>query len=202
MPTGSDLSLWKIDETITELLSLREEVETEEERAAIDGQVREWVERELQKFDRCYGFIRYQEQQAAMAAEVQQKAGQWKHIHTARADRVREMVKQVMDHRGTRKIEGPGVGSFTVRPNGGKLALEITDPAIVPAEFQQVILQLPKPLWDMAQVALEHDRELLLALLLKSDRAIDERAVRAALEAGQEVPGARLRERGTCLVVR
>lgn len=200
--TEHGLSLWQIDNTIAELVSMREEVQTDEERAAIDGQIEHWVTQELQKFDRCYGYIRREEQQAEIARQVAREAVGWQHTHENRALRMRATILRVMQARNQRHAEGPGVGSFTVRSNGGLQPLEITDEAKIPPTFRMVEVRMDQSTWEAVQLFLEGQEVILRKLLATVKVSIDNKRVRAALEAGEDVPGAFLGPRGTSLMVR
>ncbi len=194
------MSLWAIDETIDQLVTMREEPDiSEEERLAIDGQLEEWVSRQLEKFDGCYGYIRYEEQQAKMAKEVSDTADEWMQVHENRARRVRDMVKRVMDGRGIRRVSG-AVGSFTICHNGGKQAVKIPQPDLVPDPFRVWRFSLSYAAFEQLKYALSfHARGSELLHDIKS--IPDEAKVRAELERGEPVAGAYLEERGNHLRV-
>src|SRR6266568_4968994 len=198
------MSLYTIDDTISQLIILREEATTDEERVVIDGQIEEWIGRELcelQRSDGCYGLIRHEEQQAAMAYAVEVEASKWRSIHRDRAERVRDMVKAVMEKRGVKKVEG-AVGSFMVRANGGVRPMEPVNESKVPDEYRIFTLKLSAHLWKALQIVVTHSADgayLLRMLLSVLTTSVDISAVRKALEAGEEVPGAKLGERGTNL---
>lgn len=195
------LSLYEIDNTLSDLIAMREEVTDPNEITAIDGEIREWVNQELLKFDRCFGYIKGEEQRASMAKEVAAEATKWQKIHENRAKRVRQVVKEVMESRGIPKLER-AVGSFSIRNNGGPTPLEIPDPELLPDEYKRITISMPQTTWNRVQQLLEHeDHGLLLSLLMTVTKTADEKKVREALTAGELVSGATLKPRGTNLTI-
>jgi len=139
-----------------------------------------------------------------MAYAVEVEASKWRSIHRDRAERVRDMVKAVMEKRGVKKVEG-AVGSFMVRANGGVRPMEPVNESKVPDEYRIFTLKLSAHLWKALQIVVTHSADgayLLRMLLSVLTTSVDISAVRKALEAGEEVPGARLGERGTNLTVK
>ena len=88
-----------------------------------------------------------------------------------RSERLKAALFGAMEALGKTKLRA-GAFSISIEGNGGKVPLDIDPDALVPADFQKVLVE-----WDKD-------------------------AVRIALEAGQEVPGASLGERGRGLRVR
>jgi hypothetical protein len=203
----SGMSLWAIDQTIAQLVSLREDPDlTEEEQAAIDYQLSEWIQQEVSKVDRCRSFIRYCEHMAeaakTQAADYRNMCAIWQ----GRADRVSLMVQTVMESRGEKKLDGVS-GSFAAKVNGGMRKLEPINEALLPDEYRQYRMTLAAPAWRALQAILVGSQATLAPAILRAmlstvKAEVNTAAVRAALEAGKEVPGARLADRGNHLEVK
>lgn len=88
------------------------------------------------------------------------------------AQRMRQAMKEVLDKISTPRVETTRY-KVSIRANGGKLPLEIED-GRVPAEFIR------------STVVVQVDRD----------------AIRQALELGEDLPFARLGQRGTSLIIR
>lgn len=87
---------------------------------------------------------------------------------------LRQRLKFVLESRGVTKLDTDRF-RVSVAKNGGMLPLEVYDDGAVPAQYHRVIPE---------------------------QRVVDNAAVRAALESGLDVPGARLGQRDTRLSIR
>lgn len=96
-------------------------------------------------------------------------------------DRIKSYVVYTMESLGTKKLEGSCV---TLSLRKCPAAVEVLDEGKVPVEFKTATFSLPGPLVDKVLDALAIDDPVRLAWNL------DKRAIKAALDAGDAVPGA------------
>lgn len=182
------LTLWDIDDALHSLLLMREEEGiTDEERAAIDGQIRVWCDAQLAKVDGIRGYLKHakmmEEAAAAEAASLRTRAAIWE----ARAKRLKEFVIAIMEQRGVNRLEGR-TGQLRIQANGGKRSLRITCVDLVPDEYQLVTITIPIRTWaNLCRTATGVDLKELLEI--KESRAINESAVRKVLESKCEACG-------------
>lgn len=138
----ADLTLWQIEAELAELFNAREQlVELGEDLAPIDQAIQEYVAREVRKVDNIRGYIRHAEMMVAAAeaeaAKQKARAEAWQ----GRIDRLKAACKYVMETMPwqvgkTRRIDG-STGSLVLKTNGGKQAVTITKPELVPEELVQ-----------------------------------------------------------------
>jgi hypothetical protein len=86
-----------------------------------------------------------------------------------------------MDETGTKKLEGNLV-TFSLRKNPP--SVEVLDEMAVPAMYKVATLTIAGVLVDAVLDALELDAQVRL------DWFLDKRAIKAAIDAGSDVPGA------------
>ncbi len=153
-----DLTLYEIEADLRALIDKREELEEstcftpEEDRerlnqiADCDLAIHAWVEKSVRKVDGVRAWWKTCEQMAMAAAQEAKaqaaRAKQW----DARLTRIKAMCVSVMDSMGLKKLEGR-TGSLSLRNNGGKQAVLIADPALVPEEFQDITVTMPVSAW-------------------------------------------------------
>jgi hypothetical protein len=71
--------------------------------------------------------------------------------------------------------------------------VEVTDESAVPAEYKTLTLKLPAVVWQQILDWLDTgQREALFAHIKCRDTLIDRRSIKAAINAGTNVPGADL----------
>ena len=194
--SDNKLTLWDIDDALHSLLLMREEEGlTDEERAAIDGQIKLWCDAQVTKVDGIRAYLKHaklmEEAATAEAAALRAKAAVWE----ARAKRLKEFVMAIMEQRGVKRLEGR-TGQLRIQANGGKRALKITREDLVPDEYREAVIRMPAKAW----LSLKNP-EVLIQYGATVGFRTDESAVRKALESGGHVPGAELAERGQSLRV-
>lgn len=100
------------------------------------------------------------------------------------------MVQRFLTDRGLARIAG--VRCTLSLSNNSQAALAVADPEAVPDRFYRSVLQVPCE--QAEDICRQFD-------VLRESRELDTAALRAALEAGEEIPGATL-ERGRHVRVR
>lgn len=141
------LSLWTIENALVELIQAREEVEAAmygsssvpgdengeraQELIEIDRAIREYVRAEVGKVDNIRGFLKHAEMMRDAAAEEAKAQLKRAQAWGRRIDRVKQMVFDVMQESGQKRLNGEK-GAFLVKGNGGLQPLIVTDEAAVP----------------------------------------------------------------------
>lgn len=165
-----EVSLYTIESHLSNLIEMREQTlaslklaESEgdlpqtierlnEEAVEIEAAIQLYIKTEIAKVDNIRAFWRHCElmRDAAKAeAETQaQRAKAW----GSRLDRLKEICRAVMETipfpaGKPHKLEGR-TGSLTLKANGGKQAVEITDESLVPDEFTRKTVTLSPLLWN------------------------------------------------------
>jgi hypothetical protein len=123
---------------------------------------------------------------------------------------MRQYVQSVIESLGTdakgkpKKLEGKTV-TFSLRARPA--SVEITDELLVPAEYKSVVVKLPLELWQLICDEFQNDEDDPVWQDLKkacesASCTVSKGAIRQAIEAGLEVPGADLTIGGHTLVVK
>ncbi len=155
----SDLTLYHIEADLANLIDLREEMaDKREDVTALDEQIAEYCQREVRKVDAIRSYLKHAEMMAEAAlkeAATQKSRGQaWQ----ARADRLKQFVQMVMEGMDwkpdqVRKLEGRS-GSITLKANGGRQAVEVTDASLLPEEFVQYEGRISGKAWGNLQAVI------------------------------------------------
>lgn len=178
LPAGR--TLWEIGSDLEALEDLLMEVggdvTDEEAERAIDAWLEETREAEIQ------------EKEAARLMERAQ-------VNRNAVRRLKDRLLAYMDRRGTPKLSG-NLYSFTASDNGGKLPLIVddVDPMTLPPQYRKAVMVLLCPT--------DETLEALKDQCAKLEVEPDGDAIRAALEAGQELDFARFGQRGRHITVR
>ncbi|HEY8377693.1 MAG TPA: siphovirus Gp157 family protein [Nannocystis sp.] len=203
---SADRTLWQIGDDLEALAALLEEmggdVSEEEAEAAIDAWLAETREAEATKLDRYKALMDALEERAvAREAKAQwhrEQAAANEAVATAERNKIQRLKDRLiayMDRTGRTALHGH-VSRFTLRNNGGKppLVTDPVDPWAVEPRFRRATLVLTAPA--------DETLEALRSQCRKLDLALDNDAIRAALDAGEVVPFARYGERGRHVVVK
>lgn len=145
-PGRDNLSLFKIEADLQELMVCLEEAEDDATRAAVEQGIREYLEHEVRKVDGVRAYLKHCEVMATAAtAEMRaqaQRAAAW----TARAKRLMDGCKSVMESFGVKRLEG-NTGTLALKGNGGLAPLQIADESLVPDEYCKAVVEMPYSEW-------------------------------------------------------
>lgn len=153
-----EMTLWEIAGEIRRLVELREDLAIAipdpgeeaallQSREQVETELREYFTKEIRKVDGIRNWWRHCETMASTAkaeAKVQsERAAAW----TARLDHLKAMCCSVMEGmpwpaKGSKKLEGH-TGSLLLKGNGGKQAVLVSDPTMVPVEFCILSVNIP-----------------------------------------------------------
>ncbi|HET9304827.1 MAG TPA: siphovirus Gp157 family protein [Candidatus Sulfotelmatobacter sp.] len=166
-------SLWDIESTLAELISLRAEMQDSgEETAALDQQIVEYVRKEIIKADGIASYLRHCDMMAKAAQEEAERLTHRAKSWTERAKRLKTVCVSIMAAMGRSKIEGR-VNTLAVQANGGRCPLTVTDESLLPDELCR---------WEgwITKDGAERIKAFLLPHSLK--RVPDTEAIRKVLE--------------------
>lgn len=202
------MSLWAIDQTIAQLVALREDPDlTPEERTVVEQQLAMYAQEQLPaKVDGVRGYLKMCRTNETAAKAEKGVASDTEKMWGSRADRLEGICKDVMESRGVKRLDGK-VGYISLRGNGGLQPMEPINEALLPDEYRMYRMALAAPAWRALQAILVGSQATLAPAILRAMLAsvkaeVNVAAVRSALEAGTEVPGARLADRGSHLEVK
>ena len=197
-PPAPRQTLYEMTSEILQLHTLRENAEYEGDSLEVerlDAELRRYLHETLPgKVDGIRGYVREQENAErvhAAEAELQTQLAKQARGNVAR---VKAMCLEVMQHFGQKVYKG---ALHTIRRcgNGGLRPVEIRQPELLPAAFKIVRLEAPLNIW--LQIKSEDwSRPLPLRQIRESEPEPNTALIRAALEAGEAVPGCVLAERG------
>src|SRR5258708_40269270 len=150
----------------------------------------------VEKRDRIGAFLAHCESQAALAAAEIKRLQDRKKGYQAVVDRLETYIIRVIEDLGTdakgksRKLEGRTV-SFGLR--GCAASVKITNEEMVPAQFKTLTITLPAVAWQSLLECVDPAlRAQVLGEISKSECDIPKAPVKAAIDAGEDVPGADL----------
>jgi hypothetical protein len=218
----SGLSLYTIEQSLAELLEAREdliekratvadglppqsadagdlEADVNAELAEVEKALAEYFTREISKADGVHYAIRAYTDVLAQAEAEKQRI-------TERVDRLKSTLKRIkqaaceaMEVLGKKRIDGTAGRYLMCKANGGVAPLTI-QPEVLPNDYRDVVIQMPHNFWFYLVGSLSPE-EWPAGVRTKSLEPNNDR-IRAALAAGEEVPGARLGERGKHLEIK
>jgi hypothetical protein len=225
-----DLSLYTIDSQLEELIEYRQSrtedadtPATEEELAAVDGEIKSYLAVLAKKVDGVTGLLlEWRARREAIVAERARLKTLLARIE-ARDARLRGYVEMIMSRqpapdRGPRRLRG-NTSELVLRANGGPVPLLVQQPDLVPHEFQIAEITMRFDLWEQ----LLRSADLELAERITADAKLKVQAsntlIRQELDSpcpacggagcaecggtgSKSVPGAYLGPRGSWIEVR
>ena len=201
-PVRPEGSLYQITSELVALMAARDslvegfldspllESEKAELLAAMDAQIKAHIAAEVRKVDGIRAYLRNCEAQLQAVKNEMFRLTQYQRAWESRYERVKDFTLAVLrefvqpDSQGRVKLEG-ATGSLAIHANGGKLALEITQPELVPDEYCRMVGWITAPLWTRMSEALR----LPIYGDWRVERVPNNDLIRAALESDCETCG-------------
>ncbi len=187
--------LYDIEDHLAALIETAELVPAEQE-AEFQQELARSIEAAVEKRDRVGQFLAHCEAQAALAKAEIERLRERKAIYERAVERVESYVVKTIECLGAdtkgkyRKLEGRTV---TLSIRGCPASADITNEAAVPAAYKTLTVKVPAAAWDQILDSLEVDLRLtILEQARVTDTSVSKTAVKAALESGEQVAGARL----------
>ncbi len=160
-----ELSLYTIEDDLLSLIQMREEIagsgiadnttptglELLDQLKTIDQQIAEYVRAEIRKVDNIGGLWRHFASMAALAKceakRLDAVAKNWE----ARLERLKYVCQVAMESfewraGKPRMLEGKSTKLY-LKANGGRCAVEISNPELVPSEYQRVTMECSGDVW-------------------------------------------------------
>jgi len=194
------LSLFHIEQSLLDLMAMREELAEQDpavnpdrdaELAECERAIGEYVTREAAKVDSIHGYLKYATITADVARqEARERAAAAQRLE-ASAARLKQLVCDIMAQRGVKRLEGTA-GRYLLRRGNGGVAPLTLQPDVLPLEYWDATIVVPASMLEMVRNLAAANGEQVIA---KANEPSNSR-IRAALAAGEDVPGARLAERG------
>lgn len=196
----SGLSLFVIEDALTQLLEAREELtaghptdDTPAELAEVEKALAEYVAREVSKVDGIHSYLKYATLTAAAARqEAREYEGRARRLE-ANADRLKAICIDVMQTAGKTRLEGTCGRALAVQGNGGLAPLSVQED-ILPPGYRLVTVRMRRDDYDLL------DLESVVHRVMSDTPNHDD--IRDAIRQGEDVPGAHLGERGKQLRVK
>lgn len=165
----------------------------------------------IEKRDRVGQFIRHCELQADNCDIEIKRLQERKRTYQLAEKRMRLYVQHVIESLGPdtkgrpKKLEGKAI-TFSLRAKPA--AVEIIDEQLIPAEYKAISLTLPLELWQTLcdEVCNDDEEDPLWSDVKRATEkatcSVTKAAVKAAIDRGEEVPGADLSIGGYSLIVK
>lgn len=185
-----NLSLYNLEATLMRLMFEREEL-------AVDGlsviekdiEIREFISKEIRKVDGVAFYLREFQARAAAAKAEKERNRDREHMWEARHERLETLVKSVMLMSGKARLDGD---SNTLRLVKCPASVEITQPELVPIDFERITVTMPHALWDR----LQNEASAECRMWIKAESAEkcepSKSKIAEALKRGDGVPGCSL----------
>jgi hypothetical protein len=146
---ATTLSLWHIEEAITQLMDMREEATDPAEIAVLEAELVKYAQQEIRKVDNVVGYLKHcammEDAAKEEAAAQAERARRWKE-RSARLKRACQAVMETFTGGERKKIEGR-TGAIILKGDGGRQAINISDPLMIPEEYCDYVGAIPGVLW-------------------------------------------------------
>lgn len=193
----NSLTLYQAEEQLQALLDT-EEMVPEEQRAEFAAELLAAGETALAKRDRTIQFLRHVQEQIAFAKAEEKRLAEWRKSLERGLERTEAYILAVVEQlpppkRGPKRLEGR-VGALVAA--GSPPSVRIDDDAVLPADLCRVEVTIPQVTADQWAALFQEYPQAQVAV--KPDKV----AIKKAIEAKREVPGADLLVGKTHLEVR
>jgi hypothetical protein len=182
-------TLYEVESDLLTLLECVEQVQPEHEDEYLEA-LQSALSAAAEKRDAVAHYMSHLETQVELSkAEKKRIQARQSGFETA-LERLKDYVVRIMEQAGAKKLEG---ATTTFSRRKCPAAVEIYDQNQIPLEYQSVSVSLPaKMLDEILDVVPFEMSDLLRAIVRPEDYAIDKRALKAALETRDDVPGAKI----------
>jgi hypothetical protein len=188
----TEWTLYDIEDYLAALTESAETVTPKQEREFLED-LKEALLSAAEKRDRFAHHLAHLEEQQAFAAKEILRLQKFKKEREAAQARLEAYVAYCIESLGRdkagkyKKLEGHTTLMFL---RACPASVEVTDMDSVPLEYQSASATMPSSMWKDVVDRLDGDSREKVLGELPSTRSADKRAIKAAIEAGMEVPGA------------
>ncbi|MDE2105948.1 MAG: siphovirus Gp157 family protein [Patescibacteria group bacterium] len=187
-------TLAMVEAQLAQPLPDEERAQLETDRAEIQGTVERIAADLVTKADNLAGVLRRMKADNAFLKEEAARIAAKREAHERAEKWLKDYTAKTLAEHGWKNLKTQ-TNTISLRGNGGLKPLKL-DEAQVPADYQTVDVRMPAALYDPAEFSFLYPGCKLIA------RQPDNGKIRAALDAGTEVPGARLEDRGQHIELR
>lgn len=146
---STEPTLWRIEDAIVQLMDMREEATDPEEIRVIEAELIKYAQQEIRKTDNIIGYLKHCEmmEEAAKkeAATQAERAKVWKE-RAGRLKRACQSVMETFTGNDRKKLEGR-TGAIILKGNGGRQAVNLTNPEMIPEEYCEYVGAIPGAIW-------------------------------------------------------
>lgn len=147
-----NLNPFQLAVELEQLLSFQEDAETEEEIAATNTALAEYVKRAVEQVDPIRGYLLYSAMMARAAKEERDRQSALATAWQTRHDRVKDAALLTMRLLGQKKLTGK-TGQLVRKGNGGKQPVVVSNPDLLPPELLNVTVTMPLDVWQAVRAA-------------------------------------------------
>lgn len=193
----SRMTLYSLEEHLQSMLDTEEMVPAEQEEEFAQELARTLVAT-VEKRDRVGQFLAHVEAQAELAKKEIQRLRDRQAFYERTSERLNDYlirtIKQLgQDGKGKwKKLEGQTV-TFSLRKAPASVQVEPENEPLVPAEFKTLTIKIPAAQWEEILDLLDVEvAGKLVDAVSKAECSLNKTAIKEALQAEREVPGASL----------
>jgi hypothetical protein len=193
--SGAGLTLYELEEQLAALVETQAGGIPPELEQQFLTELEATLKSTADKRDRVGQFLNHLEAQKQFADAEIRRLEERRARLAAALERLEAYVIRVIQGLGMekgkyRKLEG---NTITLRIQRCPDSVEVADAAAVPLDYQKAEVTLPAALWEPILDQLDFDfRVQVNAAIRKIELDVSKTAIKAAIDAGAEVPGARL----------
>ncbi len=190
-------TLYELEESLTCLLDWAETMNPEQECIFLD-ELSQALTETVEKRDAVARWMSHCESQIDLAAREIARLRDRKTSFEAALERIKQYVIRVIEANGGRKLEGNAV-TFSIRRCPA--SVDVTNESAVPADYRINTVKLPARIWNQLVDSLNLDLyEAVMRHATFVETAVDKRAIKAALDSGVLVMGARIADENYSLL--
>jgi hypothetical protein len=194
-PAVTAAPLYVIEDYLAALIETAESVSPEQEQGFRAG-FQNALTAAVEKRDQVGHFLAHLEQQIDFARCEIDRLGQRKATCERALARLENYVIETIENLGTdgkgryRTLEGKTI-TFSLRACSP--SVEVTDESSIPADYKTLTLILPAAMWELLLDGLDVAQRVAVLRQVKSPEvSVDKRSIKAAIDGGEDVPGASL----------
>jgi hypothetical protein len=189
------LTLYDVETNLAALVDTADLVPADQEQAFV-AELEAALLSAADKRDRVAQFLAHLEAQAALAESEIKRLRERKAVIQAAQERLEGYVVKIIEALGPdkkgkyRKLEG---NTATLSLRACPASVEIADESQIPIDYKTITVKLPATLMEIILDVLDTGlADGVLAHVDMADVAVDRRAIKAAIDRGERVPGADL----------
>lgn len=202
---NNDITLYEATENVLAIMDTLPMVEDENERKELEASLAHAISEEVRKVDGFAAHLKKLDSAVAFLKAREAELADRRKMLVNRSDRLKRYAVTVIENMprretkaGTRyaRLEGR---EYSLGLRAGRARVSVTDEQAVPSQYKDVTVKMPLETWQEIEGELgvygsQQDFEAWKAVLnsVKADITVRLTDVHAALDAGEDVPGAEI----------